>query len=147
MDATPQRSTTVSSPATSTKRWPVPARSWPATVAATRRFEAPVAGSTRHSKTPEEPTTSRNPPPPATPSSTRPKPAPGYYAPCCGSPASAQNPTQPKTPGTGSKDSSPPTYTDAPRETQLRLVYGTSTTTTTGRTAQRTANHQPHGSP
>jgi carboxymethylenebutenolidase len=42
-------STTVSFPATSTKRWPVPARSWAATVAATRRFEVPPAGSTQHS--------------------------------------------------------------------------------------------------
>ena len=38
MVTTPPPSTTVSSPATSTKRWPVPARSWPATVAATRRY-------------------------------------------------------------------------------------------------------------
>lgn len=50
MVTTPPPSTTVSFPATSTKRWPLPARSWPATVAATGRFEVPPAGSTQHSK-------------------------------------------------------------------------------------------------
>ena len=49
MVTTPPPSTTVSFPATSTKRWPVPAQSWPATVAATGRFEVPPAGSTQHS--------------------------------------------------------------------------------------------------
>src|ERR1700761_5667924 len=65
---------------------------------------------------------SRNIPRPATASSTTPKPAPARCVPCCGSPASVRSPSRPKTPGTESNDSSPPTYTDAPRQTQLRLA-------------------------
>jgi len=49
MGTTPPPSTTASFPATSTKHWPVPARSWPATVAATPHSGARPAGSTRHS--------------------------------------------------------------------------------------------------
>ena len=114
--ATPPRpSTTVSFPAISTRRWP----SCPIVASyggrdrslrgAAGRLDAALEGQGSS-------TTSRNTPRPATPSSTTPKPAPGRYVPCCGSPASARNPSRPRTLGAGSNYSSPPTSTSgAPR--------------------------------